>query len=138
MLSPINQCRSARAGNRRGKDAVGTPPALADPGGQPYIAVRSISCARSLSDRRLSVKKVDVKSGGRSVSKDSRGGYAPGASQYGRALKKRVSTKDAGPRGPSIDYSRSPFSVIEASLSPSGVPVLGLHLHVAHMHLLDS
>jgi DNA-binding MarR family transcriptional regulator len=37
-----------------------------------------------------------------------------------------------------IDFSRSPFSIIESVLSPSGAPVLGLHLHVAHMFLLKS
>jgi DNA-binding MarR family transcriptional regulator len=37
-----------------------------------------------------------------------------------------------------IDYSISPFTLIEGVLSPSGEPVLGLHLHVAHMALLDS
>jgi len=33
---------------------------------------------------------------------------------------------------------RSPFALIESVLSPSGVPVLGLHLHVAHKELLSS
>src|SRR5581483_574162 len=37
-----------------------------------------------------------------------------------------------------IDFSISPFALIEAVLSPSGDPVLGLHLHVAHMALLSS
>jgi len=79
-----------------------------------------------------------VKSGGRSIGKNPRGGYNPGSLQSGRAPKKRASTENAGARAPSINYSRSPFSIIEASLSPSGVPVLGLHLHVAHMHLLHT
>jgi DNA-binding MarR family transcriptional regulator len=37
-----------------------------------------------------------------------------------------------------IDFSVSPFALIEAALSPSGEPVLGLHLHVAHMALMSS
>jgi DNA-binding MarR family transcriptional regulator len=37
-----------------------------------------------------------------------------------------------------LDYSRSPFAIIESVLSPTGAPVLGLHLHVAHMMLLSS
>ena len=37
-----------------------------------------------------------------------------------------------------IDFSISPFALIESVLSPSGEPVLGLHLHVAHMALLRS
>ena len=40
--------------------------------------------------------------------------------------------------GRPLEYGRSPFSLIEEILSPSGEPVLGLHLHVAHMHLLAS
>lgn len=46
--------------------------------------------------------------------------------------------KMPGSNGQSLEYGRSPFSLIEAILSPSGEPVLGLHLHVAHMHLLGS
>jgi DNA-binding MarR family transcriptional regulator len=55
--------------------------------------------------------------------------------------RKRVATAGRPPPAPKtqrLDYSRSPFSLIEAILSPSGEPVLGLHLHVAHMCLLDS
>lgn len=37
-----------------------------------------------------------------------------------------------------VDRTRSPFSLIESSLSPSGAAVLGLHLHVAHKQLLHS
>jgi len=46
-----------------------------------------------------------------------------------------LSAKSKRPR---LDFSRSPFAIIESVLSPSGAPVLGLHLHVAHLMLLHS
>ncbi len=42
-----------------------------------------------------------------------------------------------GTRAEASDRS-SPFALIESVLSPSGIPVLGLHLHVAHKELLHS
>jgi DNA-binding MarR family transcriptional regulator len=54
-----------------------------------------------------------------------------------RTKKKSTSTatQREGRTEPTLDFSRSPFAIIESILSPSGAPVLGLHLHVAHMVL---
>ena len=58
----------------------------------------------------------------------------------GSARTKKKSASAASEKGnqtgPTLDFSRSPFTIIESILSPSGEPVLGLHLHVAHMVLL--
>ncbi len=80
-----------------------------------------------------------MKSNGRNVGKASSAGRPPSTRRPGRTARSDGSGRKAGPQArPRLDYSRSPFSIIEAVLSPSGAPVLGLHLHVAHMHLLHS
>jgi DNA-binding MarR family transcriptional regulator len=61
-------------------------------------------------------------------------------SAHPRSLRNRTSgpavAQPSGARP--IDFSISPFALIETALSPSGEPVLGLHLHVAHMALMSS
>lgn len=80
-----------------------------------------------------------MKSDYRNVGKAPNAKRAPSARRLERAAKKDGLGRNAGPQAaPNLDYNRSPFSIIEAVLSPSGAPVLGLHLHVAHMHLLHT
>jgi DNA-binding MarR family transcriptional regulator len=63
---------------------------------------------------------------------------ARGAGAARRRSRRQEAAPAAKPSRSALDYSLSPFAIIESVLSPSGAPVLGLHLHVAHMALLQS
>jgi DNA-binding MarR family transcriptional regulator len=79
-------------------------------------------------------KDLKVKNGSKAMSRESR----DRPRRRRQPMYEDVKAAGAASGDLNPEAVRSPFAMIESVLSPAGVPVLGLHLHVAHKALLSS